>query len=163
MTVTDDEFDREFAYTLAESEVAEEAPEELPILQAQHDVFLKKGLQKTRSDEDSPLALGMGDAAQLLTPAALFIGLSVFDAFKSELRKQLGQKTKEVVRELFNLFKNQHSAAPSSLPQLSDEQIARLSETVVSAAKASKIDEQTAKRLASKMVARLQPKRHPSA
>ena len=94
--------DEELIASVAREQVAQLAPQELPLFRAQSAAYFEdpqKALQGDRSGEDM-LSFGPEVAFALLTPVILSVTSTVLGAVAEELAKTLGEESRGVVGDL---------------------------------------------------------------
>ena len=94
--------DEELIASVAREQVAQLAPQELPLFRAQSAAYFEdpqKALQGDRAGEDM-LSFGPEVAFALLTPVILSVTSTVLGAVAEELAKTLGEESRGVVGDL---------------------------------------------------------------
>lgn len=137
---------------LARAVVAQAAPEELPLFGAMSRAYAADpGRTRTRSGGDEALGFGLAEAATLLTPIALLAAHQVARSLAEEFGKSMGRAAGSAVAErVAKLFRREPDA-----PTLTQAQLARVHAIAVEVARAEKLAEARASRLADVLVSHL--------
>jgi hypothetical protein len=169
--------DEELIASVAREQVAQLAPQELPLFRAQSAAYFEdpqKALQGDRSGEDM-LSFGSEVAFALLTPVILSVTSTVLGAVAEELAKTLGEESRGVVGDLVRrLFRRPPAGAqdasgvgesgaagetggapPPEVPVLTAAQLARVRQSAFERARLLNVPEARASLLADSLVGSL--------
>ncbi len=173
--------DEELIASVAREQVAQLAPQELPLFRAQSAAYFEdpqKALQGDRAGEDM-LSFGPEVAFALLTPVILSVTSTVLGAVAEELAKTLGEESRGVVGDLVRrLFRRPPAgvqdagsgaggagraggaggaggAPPPEVPVLTAAQLARVRQSAFERARLLNVPEARASLLADSLVGSL--------
>lgn len=146
--------------------VAQLEPQELPLFRAASQQFRQnpEGLLAEAKANDNPIGFGAGEAAALLTPAALAVASSVISYLAGELSKTAADTSASfLVETVRRLFKKSTSATAQNgkqqnnkqLPALTPNQLSQVREIVLKQARQAKLSDPRAKALADATVGML--------
>ncbi|HEX2324073.1 MAG TPA: hypothetical protein VHQ00_01675 [Chloroflexota bacterium] len=170
--------DEELIASVAREQVAQLAPQELPLFRAQSAAYFEdpqKALQGDRSGEDM-LSFGPEVAFALLTPVILSVTSTVLSAVAEELGRTLGEESRGVAGDLVRrLFRRPPTGAqdasgvgesgaagesgggvqPAPVPVLTAAQLARVRQSAFERARQLDVPEARASLLADSLVGSL--------
>jgi hypothetical protein len=163
--------DEELIASVAREQVAQLAPQELPLFRAQSAAYFEdpqKALQGDRSGDDM-LSFGPEVAFALLTPIILSVTSTVLSAVAEELGKTLGEESRGLVGDLVRrLFRRPPPGAqetggegqpggapPPEVPVLTAAQLARVRQSAFERARQLDVPEVRASLLADSLVGSL--------
>jgi hypothetical protein len=168
--------DEELIASVAREQVAQLAPQELPLFRAQSAAYFEdpqKALQGDRSGDDM-LSFGPEVAFALLTPIILSVTSTVLSAVAEELGKTLGEESRGLVGDLVRrLFRRPPAGAqdasaggegrpggaggalPPEVPVLTAAQLARVRQSAFERARQLDVPEARASLLADSLVGSL--------
>jgi hypothetical protein len=163
--------DEELIASVAREQVAQLAPQELPLFRAQSAAYFEDPQKALRGDrsEDDVLSFGPEVAFALLTPVILSVTSTVLSAVAEELGKTLGEESRGIVGDLLRrLFRRPPAGAeeasgaggtggesPPEVPLLTAAQLARVRQSAFERARQLDVPEARASLLADSLVGSL--------
>jgi hypothetical protein len=157
--------DEELIASVAREQVAQLAPQELPLFRAQSAAYFEDPQKALRGDrsEDDMLSFGPEVAFALLTPVILSVTSTALSAVAEELGKTLGEESRGIVGDLLRrLFRRPPAGAggtggesPPEVPVLTAAQLARVRQSAFERARQLDVPEARASLLADSLVGSL--------
>jgi hypothetical protein len=162
--------DEELIASVAREQVAQLAPQELPLFRAQSAAYFEDPQKALRGDrsEDDMLSFGPEVAFALLTPVILSVTSTVLSALAEEVGKTVGEESRGIVGDLVRrLFRRPQAGAEEAsgvgetggasppAPVLTAAQLARVRQSAYERARQLDVPEARASLLADSLVGSL--------